>query len=629
MADKPQKPKGEVEKQGVVAQPSLDQQQHRQRQRQAAQQDPYSPAKPMTNTPSSEAPASMNTQREAQRVDPFNVGTTGPYPEFTSGLTFAEVGRTGLRAFSGWVREEFLPELQGRQAAQKYREMLDNSPIIGAIIFAINATMRKVEWRTVTANDTPEAQEMADFVDSCREDMSHTWEDLMIENLSMLVYGFAPHEIVYKRRIGRDPPGLDQWGQHLPSSDYDDGKIGWRRIPLRGQDTILKWFFDANGQTKGLTQQPWVGPLIDIPIEKMLLFRPLFYKNNPEGRSILRSSYTSYYYAKRMQEMEAILGERLGGIPVLNVPAALFEAAKTDAAAKQSLDNFKKIATNIRVDEQMGVVFPSDPYMSANGPSNVPQYKLELVTPTGGGMGRTLNFDVTITRLNTQILTSTMTDFLMMGHQTRGAQNLAETKVDMFFQAIEGYLNANAAVYNRYALPRLWKLNGFDLDLMPRLEPDLAQRLDLDVLSNFVLRLSQAGMPLFPNEELQTFLLDAGGLPDIEDERALAAAGLLDDQIGIDVDEAGRAQILPQPEPTLATPGMGGGQPGQRNAPPGPVPTRPGVAASQRPGAPGRTPPGQRSPLEKMILAGIAKRALHQGPRFGINTRKHRHGRRA
>jgi hypothetical protein len=32
-----------------------------------------------------------------------------------------------------------------------------------------------------------------------------------------------------------------------------------------------------------VTQQPWIGPLVDIPIEKGLLFRAKPYKNNPEG----------------------------------------------------------------------------------------------------------------------------------------------------------------------------------------------------------------------------------------------------------------------------------------------------------------------------------------------------------
>jgi hypothetical protein len=103
------------------------------------------------------------------------------------------------------------------------------------------------------------------------------------ESLSMLPYGFAPHEIVYKRRLGEQKRDSGK-----PSSEYDDGKIGWAKLALRGQDTILKWFFDEEGNVTGLTQQPWFGGLIDIPIEKLLLFRPRAWKNNPEGYSILR-----------------------------------------------------------------------------------------------------------------------------------------------------------------------------------------------------------------------------------------------------------------------------------------------------------------------------------------------------
>ena len=74
---------------------------------------------------------------------------------------------------------------------------------------------------------------------------------------------------------------------------------------------------------------------------------------------------------------------------------------------------------------------------------------------------------------------------------------------------------------NEHGVARLWKLNGFDLDNMPRIKPDLATRVDMDVLSNVVLRFSQAGMPMFPNEELQTYLMEASGMPDVIDPAAL------------------------------------------------------------------------------------------------------------
>jgi len=522
-------------------------------------------------------------------------GSYGATPSMNANMTFREIGSLGLRAWSGWVREEFLPELIGRQGAQKYREMADNSPIVGAILYAIRSTMRKVEWRVVPAgaeeNDRtdPKCQESADFVESCMHDMSHSWEDLVDENLSMLQYGYAPHELVYKKRLGRDPgPDPDNPGENLPQSEYDDGKIGWRRIPIRGQDTVLKWFFDKNGQIKGMTQLPWVGPMLDLPIEKMLLFRPSQHKNNPEGRSILRSAYLPYYFVKRLQEQEAIVGERLGGVPVLSIPADIFENADKDPEANSALAMYKKIATNVRIDEQMGIVLPSDVWQGANGTASAARmFNFELITPTGRPMGG-FDFDKTITRYSTYMMTSVMADFLTLGHEARGTQSLATTKVDMFFQAVEGFLNSMAGIYNRHALPRLWKLNGFDFDCMPKVEPDLAQRIDLDVLSNFVLRMSQSGMPLFPDEDLQSYIRDAAGLPDVTDDMALQAAGLTDQQLETQ-DEKDQAMLENIKNPPL-------------------------------PGSKGPAAPG-RNNMEKMLLAGVVNRMIRNGgPKFGVQT---------
>jgi hypothetical protein len=442
--------------------------------------------------------------------DPFP--TPQNYPVLTSGMTFNEVGTHGLRQYSGWVREEFLPQLQGRQAVKIYREMLDNSASIGGAMMAIQGAIRKVVWRTDPADDTPAAQEMADFAESLRFDMSETWEDFIAEALSMLGYGFSLHEIVYKRRNGSSN------SDDVAGSLYDDGYIGIRKLPIRGQDTILKWFFGENGQIAGATQQPYDGRLIDIPIEKCLLFRPAHHKTNPEGRSILRSCYINYHFVKRMQEQEAILLERLSGLPVVRVPGSLIDSANGgDATAIGVLAAYKKLVTNVRIDEQMGVLLPSDVFQTGTG-AGTPQFDFKLESPQGGGRGGSSAADVAINRHKLDMASSLLADFIVMGHGARGAQNLGETKLDMFMQAVEGWLNSIAAVLNRYLLPRLWQLNGFDPDLMPQYVPDTAQRLDLDVLGAYALRLSQAGMPLFPDADLENFFRDVAGMPDISED---------------------------------------------------------------------------------------------------------------
>ncbi len=554
----------------------------------------------------------------------------GPVPVLTDGMTFYEMGQTGLRQFSGWVREEFLQTLVGRQAAQKYREMRDNDPQIGGMMFAIEATMGKVEWRVEPADGSGAAQEKADFIDSCRSDMSSSWIETVTDHLSYLTYGFNFSELVYKKRNGRDPgmdPRPNYQGEELPKSDYDDGLIGWRRMPGRSQDTIIKWFFDRNGQTKGVTQQPWVGPLVDIPIEKSLLFRPVHYKSNPEGRSILRNAYTSFYYRKRLQEQEAILFERLGGVPVIYIPGQILAAANDgDPQAVAAVNLYKKIAINLRTDEQMGLVLPSDTYKNDAGWSNVQQYKFELVAPQM--RAASINMDQTITRYATSMLTSVLADFLTLGHEARGTQSLAVTKVDMFMQAIEGYLNGMSQVYNKYAIARLFTLNGFDLDLAPKIAPDLAQRVDLDVLSNYVLRLAQAGMPLFPDEDIQTYLKDAAGLPDVDDSMALQAAGLLPEQLDREDDkqDAMLDNIQNPPAAGLGKPGARPGGPGGGSK--GNGANRPG-GASQAQQERDQKQQQSRKNLEAMLRKGIAQRMIRfAGPRFGVTTTRKRFSRR-
>ncbi len=268
---------------------------------------------------------------------------------------FAEVGSTGLIQFGGQVREDFLRQLQGNQGHARYREMADNHPVIGGILQAIEMLFRSVDW-TVEPSfaDDQRAVDEADFVAGCMNDMSHTWEDTVASVLSMLTYGFSYHEIVYKRRGGHKDDG--------ESSKHDDQRIGWRKLPIRAQDTVWKWEIDGNGGIEGMWQMdPYAvdgsKAYVFIPIEKALLFRTTTKMNNPRGRSALRNAYVPWYYQRRIAEIEAVGIERdLAGLPVALVPPQLLSDNAT-AQETAALTEIKRIVRNIRRDEQEGLVF--------------------------------------------------------------------------------------------------------------------------------------------------------------------------------------------------------------------------------------------------------------------------------
>jgi len=84
----------------------------------------------------------------------------------------------------------------------------------------------------------------------------------------------------------------------------------------------------------------------------------------------------------------------------------------------------------------------------------------------------------------------------------------------MFQMAIVGWLNVIKDVLNRYAIPRLYVLNGWALDdELAQFQHDGVEIPDLDSIGTFLSNLKLAGMTMFPNELLERDLLEKAGLP--------------------------------------------------------------------------------------------------------------------
>lgn len=416
---------------------------------------------------------------------------------------FAEVGSSGLSVNAGQVTEDFLRQLQGRQGMAIYREMAENHPVIGATLASIEMLFRSVDWTVQPADSDDEAAiNEAEFVASCMADMSTSWEDFVSSVLGFLVYGYSLHEIVYKRRQGLTDDG--------GNSKFDDGRIGWRKLPVRAQDTITEWRLDSHGGIEGAIQQdPSAGTNVFLPIEKSLLFRTTTRMNNPQGRSILRSAYVSWYYQKRITEIEAIGIERdLAGMPVALVPPQLLSNSAT-AAETQALDAIKEIVRNIRRDEQEGLVFP----LAYDPETGNLAYDIKLMS-TGGR--RQFDTNQIIGRYDTRIAMTMLADFLLVGHDRIGAQALSVSKIELFQDSISAYLANIADVLNSYAIPRLMRINGIDPRLGPTIAYTAPRAPDLDTISNYVSRLATAGA-LMPDDSLDEYLREIGGLPNDEE----------------------------------------------------------------------------------------------------------------
>lgn len=412
-----------------------------------------------------------------------------------------EIGRIGQQRYGGVFYEEFLPELRGRRGIKAYKEMSENDDVIGAILFAIKMLIRGVHWNVQPSGPEDIDKECADFVESCMYDMEDTWSGTLSEILSFLTYGWSAHEIVYKRRMGRNRnPQL--------ASKYDDGLVGWRKLPIRAQDTIYEWEYDSQDNLLGMTQMPPPDfGLITIPIDKLLLFRTETRKGNPEGRSILRNAYRSWYFKKRFQEIEGIGIERdLAGLPVLVAPEGL-DIWSRDPDTTHTRMAAETLVKNIRRDSMEGIVLP---------------YGWELKLLSTGGQ-RAFDTNATIERYDTRIAMTVLADFVLLGHQNVGSFGsfaLADNKTEIFAMAIGAFLDVICEEFTKKAIPQLIDMNAdyfAGISDYPSLIHGDIETQDLQKLGEFISKMTDIGI-LQPDSGLEDYLRQQAGLPErIED----------------------------------------------------------------------------------------------------------------
>lgn len=428
-------------------------------------------------------------------------------------IPMVEVGISGLQRSDSWIDEEWLKDLNGIYGVKKYKEMRDNDAIVGAFLFAIEMLIRQAPWNTEAASDEQVDIDAAQFLKECLfEDMEQTFHELICDALSMLVFGWSYHEIVFKKRLG-------DTGDPTTQSKYNDGRIGFRKIALRAQETFDRWEFAENNDVIGMWQiAPPDYKSRFIPFNKAVLFRPRSPKNSPEGRSILRNAWRSYYFKKRMEEIEAIGIERdLAGLPVVKVPPQVLDPNATEEQ-KAVLTSMKKLVTSIRRDANEGVVFPTDVLPDGNKTG----YSLELLSSSSR---RQFDTSKIIERYDRRIAMTVLADFMFLGQSREGSMALSVDKTKMFNAAIGSILDTICETLNNKAVPLLFKLNSFSgLTGLPKLVHEKIDSVEIGTLGQFLNNITAAGAALFgtpdnPNVELTNDLLKRATLPTMTEQQ--------------------------------------------------------------------------------------------------------------
>ena len=409
-------------------------------------------------------------------------------------VNFKQLGSTGLRRHGPYIYEEFLPELRWPRAGRIYQEMADNDPVIGSILYLAEMLVRGTTWDVSPAGDTSEDIEAATFLKSCMDDMEMSWANVISEILSMFTYGFSFHEMIYKVRRGPD--------ERSPKyrSQYSDGRIGWRAMPIRSQTSMDEWIFNEDNELAAFVQvaEPDYKRVI-IPVSKGLLFRTRVSRDNPEGKSLLRNAYRPWFFKKHFEEIEGIGIERdLAGFPVLTAPENLDLWNDDDPQMVALRTRAEDLVSSVRRDSEEGILLPHG-------------WDLELLT---SGSSRQIDIGSTIDRYDNRIAITMLSDIILLGNKS-GSFALADTKQSMLAASLQAQVTNIADVFNSRAVPQLFRFNSFNITKLPRIAPGQIQT---PSLKEVALIMRAMGLNIAGDHKLQSHFRHLLGMPELSEE---------------------------------------------------------------------------------------------------------------
>jgi len=242
---------------------------------------------------------------------------------------------------------------------------------------------------------------------------------------------------------------------------------------------------------------------------KSCLFRTRSFKNNPEGRSLFRNAYRSWYFKKNMENMEAIGVERdIAGIPLLRLPGELLNN-NNSVEQNSALSAYRKMASKLHTHEQAYVILPSD----RDDKGNL-LFEFDTIEAKGRKFYKT---DEIIKRYDYAIAKSVLAEFLNLGENGKGSYALSKDKTDLFKLSLNSIADIICETINKQVIQSLIKLNTFDnLTDYPKLTHEGLENYDLSDLGKFLKDTVDSGL-ITPDTQLEDYLRNIANLPERED----------------------------------------------------------------------------------------------------------------
>ena len=411
-------------------------------------------------------------------------------------ISETEIGNTGinLKGVSGKVDEDLSKLWKGKKKKDFISEMKSNDAYVNAWVNAKNAIALKPDWVVKpkdTTKNTEKAKEYSELIsDMLFKDMSTSFNSFVLNSITMAEYGFSVSEIVLKKRLGKtDNPNT--------SSLYEDGLFGIAKLAPRWQNSITKWDIDNNGNIENLYQRgDNFTNDVKIPYKKVLHFVMNGYNGNPEGESVLRGTFVSYYNKKNIERIQRETFERgFSGILDIQVPPRYLSKRNNTPEGMEVRRNLEAFMKNVKQGKEAGIIRPFSK-----------DFAIELIQ---GKTGTGLDPDKMIERYNTEIVMCLLSDSFMGKSKVYQGASGEQTKTKIYKSFIGIILDEIKEQVNKKLIPMIFEINNLDEDLMPYLDYGNLDDLDLQAISWFIQSVAKNCGPLItPTYELNNYLLD-------------------------------------------------------------------------------------------------------------------------
>lgn len=397
-----------------------------------------------------------------------------------------ELGSLGIRHFGGVTQDELKAELNWPRSINTFRDMSYHSAVNAPLTLFENIISKATWTYKPPADATEEEKEQAKIINQMMQDMEQPWSEFIRDVLSSNVFGFSVHEKVFRKRYKAN------------GSLYDDGIIGWKKLPIRVQESISKFIFSEDGnEIIGVQQNLSAindiynrfssrGNLINIPRSKFLLFRTGKHRGDPFGKSPLRDAYLAWRFLTALEELEATgVAKDLNGLPVLMLPAQ-YLAADAPPEVQAIRLYYENVMRNLQMNEQSAVILPQviDPE------SKQPMFKLDLLSVDGKK-----NFDISKIKeyYKNLIFTSLFADVLQMGQSSTGSFALGSIKNSLSGAYAERLIANIAEVLQNDLIKQTYIINGWNESRIGKFDFDGIEPADLDTFSSAIMRMGASG----------------------------------------------------------------------------------------------------------------------------------------